>query len=731
MKQSTADEPVVLAVTGMTCAACAARIEKKLNRLEGVVATVNYATSKATVHSESVPVEQLVDTIEDLGYGAVAPTPSDVERGTSTVEIANEAHVIDIGRRLRVAMIGATPVMLMSMIGRLQFDGWQWVSLGLAVPVATWCALPFHRAAWRNLRHRSTTMDTLVSLGVIAAMAWSLWALVFGGAGDVGMRMNMSLFPRSSDSAVHEHGSGEHHEIYLEVATTLVAFLLAGRWFEVRSKSRAGAALRALADLHPRSVALWRDGTETTVPIAALGVGELFLVRPGEKVATDGVVVEGASAVDASLVTGESVPIEVATGDVVTGGTLNTTGRLVVRATRIGRDTVLAQMARLVERAQDSKAPVQRLADRVSSVFVPFVISLAVVTLVAWLAVSGDTERSFQAAVSVLVIACPCALGLATPVALLVGTSRAAREGVIITGAEVLESTRAVDVMVLDKTGTITTGEMSLDRVEEIVPGHLALVAAVEASSEHPVARAIVRGLDERGVDRSEVVVTDFENVPGLGVRAESGGRRVEVRRALAAHEGAIEAVVDGTVVARFSVHDEPKPDSGAAVAAIRELGIRPMIVSGDAPTTVRRVAAAVGIEPVDAIGGVLPADKLAIVERLQAEGRVVAMVGDGVNDAAALVAADLGIAMGTGTDAAMQAGDLTIVSGRLSVVPRALALSRRTLRIIRANLFWAFAYNVAALPLAVAGLMNPVLAGLAMALSSAFVVANSLRLRR
>lgn len=714
----------------MTCAACAARIEKKLNRLDGVVATVNYATSKATVHSESVPVERLVGTIEDLGYGAVAPTPVEIEEGRSTVEIANEAHVIDIGRRLRVAVIGATPVMVMSMVGDLQFDGWQWVSLVLAVPVATWCALPFHRAAWRNLRHRATTMDTLVSLGVVAAMAWSLWALVFGGAGDLGMRMDMSLFPRSSDSAGHSHASTEHHEIYLEVATTLVAFLLAGRYFEVRSKSRAGAALRALADLHPRSATLWRDGTETTVPIAALGVGELFLVRPGEKVATDGVVVEGASAVDSSLVTGESVPIEVDSGDIVTGGTLNTTGRLVVRATRIGRDTVLAQMARLVERAQDSKAPVQRLADRVSSVFVPFVISLSVVTLVVWLVVSGDTERSFQAAVSVLVIACPCALGLATPVALLVGTSRAAREGVIITGAEVLESTRAVDLMVLDKTGTITTGEMSLDLVDEIVPGHLAPIAAVEAYSEHPVARAIVRGLDERGIDRSAIIVTDFENAPGLGVRASVGGRVVEIRRATAEHEGTIEAFVDGTVVARFSVHDEPKPDSASAIADIRDLGIRPMIVSGDAPNTVRRIADAVGIAPVDAIGGVLPADKLAIVERLQNEGHVVAMVGDGVNDAAALVAADLGIAMGTGTDAAMQAGDLTIVSGQLSVVPRALALSRRTLRIIRANLFWAFAYNVAALPLAVAGLMNPVLAGLAMALSSAFVVANSLRLR-
>ena len=720
----------------MTCAACAARIEKKLNKLDGVSATVNYATSKATVLHEngSTEVDSFIKTIEDLGYGAVAPK---IEDGESTAEIATEAHLIDIRRRLVVSAICALPVMLMSMIRPLQFDGWQWVSLVLALPVSVWGAAPFHRSAWRNARHRATTMDTLVSLGVIAAMSWSLWALIFGNAGEIGMKMNMSLFPRSlsGDSLMSgmEMNHVVHDEIYLEVATTLVAFLLAGRYFEVRSRRRAGAALRSLLNIGAKEAMLWRDGVETSIPIGALGVGEVFVVRPGETIATDGVVIEGQSAVDRSMVTGESIPVEVAIGDSVTGGTLNSSGRLLVRATRIGRDTVLSQMARLVDKAQDGKAPIQRLADRVSSVFVPIVMGLSLATLVGWLVISGDAQKSFQAAVSVLVIACPCALGLATPVALLVGTSRAAREGIIIKGAHVLEATQAIDTIVFDKTGTLTTGVMTLQSIDEIEPGFRSAVLAVENQSEHPIARAIVNGLRDRGVVATSRV-DEFVNIPGVGVSALVDGMRIAVGRSTNMNESGltvVEASVDGQVVARFTVSDHIKQTAAAIVAELRALGVRPMIVSGDSVGPVEHVAKQVGIDTSETRSGVLPADKLRIVSELQASGASVAMVGDGVNDAAALVAADLGIAMGTGTDAAMEAGDLTIVSGDLSVVPQALALSRRTLRIIRANLFWAFAYNVAALPLAVVGLMNPVIAGLAMALSSVFVVANSLRLRR
>jgi len=719
----------------MTCAACAARIEKKLNKIDGVSATVNYATSKATVSGVGTATEvaTFIKTIEDLGYGAVAPK---IEDGESTAEIATEAHLIDIRLRLIVSAICALPVMLMSMIQPLQFDGWQWVSLVLALPVALWGAAPFHRSAWRNARHGATTMDTLVSLGVVAAMSWSLWALIFGNAGDIGMKMNMSLFPRSATSVMTDHssmGSGSHDEIYLEVATTLVAFLLAGRYFEVRSRRRAGAALRSLLNLGSKEATLWRDGVETLIPIGALGVSEIFVVRPGETIATDGVVIDGQSAVDRSMVTGESIPIEISVGDAVTGGTLNSNGRLLIRATRIGRDTVLSQMARLVEKAQDGKAPIQRLADRVSAVFVPIVISLSLVTLVTWLIITRDTQRSFQAAVSVLIIACPCALGLATPVALLVGTSRAAREGIIIKGAHVLEATRGIDTIVFDKTGTLTTGFMTLQRVDEIEPEYLSAVMAVESQSEHPIARAVVNGLRDRGVVAS-ALIEEFVNIPGVGVSALVNGQRITVGRSTNQHDSVVtvvEASVDGRVVARFDVSDQIKPTAAAIVAELRALGVRPMIVSGDSIGPVQQVAKQVGIDIHETRSGVLPADKLRIVTELRASGASVAMVGDGVNDAAALVAADLGIAMGTGTDAAMEAGDLTIVSGDLAVVPKALALSRRTLRVIRANLFWAFAYNVAALPLAVAGLMNPVLAGLAMALSSAFVVANSLRLRR
>ncbi|MGA1297725.1 MAG: heavy metal translocating P-type ATPase [Ilumatobacteraceae bacterium] len=737
----SADEPVVLAVTGMTCAACAARIEKKLNRLDGVSATVNYATSKATVHVapsqvDASSIDVLTKTVDDLGYGAVLVSTDDGSR--STVEIATDIHVDDIRRRLVVAAVGALPVMVLSMIPSLQFDGWQWVSLALATPVVTWSALPFHRAAWRNAVHRTTTMDTLVSLGVIAATLWSLWALVFGGAGTIGMTMDMNLVPRSSAS--HGNGAAEHHEIYLEVATTLTAFILAGRFFELRSRQKAGSALRALATMGAKTAVLWRDGTETEIPIGALGIGEIFVVRPGEKVATDGVVIDGRSAIDRSLVTGESVPVDVTVGDDVTGGTINANGRLLVRATRIGRNTVLAQMARLVERAQDGKAPVQRLADRVSSVFVPIVIALAITTLIMWLVITGETDRSFSAAVAVLVIACPCALGLATPVALLVGTGRAARSGIIIRGAHVLEATRAVDTMVLDKTGTLTTGVMTLVDVD-LSPGgtaeELELVACLEASSEHPLARAIVAGLREREVHGDVSRVVDFENRPGVGVMGVVNGRLVSVRRASIGSgddgDGAtiVEALVDGRVRAKFAVSDRPRVEAADTIRRLRDIGVTPMIASGDSWSAVRHVARETGIDESDVRAEVLPDDKLRLVHELQRTGRTVAMVGDGVNDAAALVAADLGIAMGTGTDAAMEAGDLTIVSGDLSLVPEALNISRRTLRTIKANLFWAFAYNVAALPLAVAGLMNPMLAGLAMALSSVFVVSNSLRLRR
>ncbi|MDA0299746.1 MAG: heavy metal translocating P-type ATPase, partial [Actinobacteria bacterium] len=628
-----------LAVTGMTCAACAARIEKKLNRLDGVSATVNYATSKATVHVDEsmidrISVDTLTHTIDDMGYGAVAVTSTDDERSTS--EIATDAHVADIRRRLIVAAIGALPVMVLSMISGLQFDGWQWLCLALAAPVVTWSAMPFHRAAWRNARHRTTTMDTLVSLGVIAASLWSVWALLFGGAGSIGMTMDMSLFPRQSVSHGLDHSSmvAEHHDIYLEVATTLTAFILAGRFFELRSRQKAGSALRALATMGARSAMLWRDGTETEIPIGALGVGEVFVVRPGEKVATDGVVIEGRSAVDRSLVTGESVPVDVNVGDDVTGGTVNTNGRLLVRATRIGRDTVLSQMARLVERAQEGKAPVQRLADRVSSVFVPIVIALAIGTLVVWLAVTQETDRSFAAAVSVLVIACPCALGLATPVALLVGTGRAARSGIIIRGAQVLEATRAVDVIVLDKTGTLTTGEMTLDDVDTSMgatESDVAMFAALEANSEHPIARAIVDGLRQRGVDIDVTWVTDFENRPGVGVFGVADGRLVSVRRGASsdADDGAtiVEGQIDGRVVVRFVIRDRPRPQAATTIARLRDLGVTPMIASGDSWSAVRHVAEEVGVDPHEVRADFLPPDTIYPKPPVEPSHRVVRCV--------------------------------------------------------------------------------------------------------
>ncbi len=748
---------VDLAITGMTCASCAARIEKKLNRVDGVTATVNYATEKASIEFDPavVSAEDLVSTVEATGYGATLPTPPGSRNGIGPAGDDDEAddpaarHAAELRNRLLWSAVLAAPVTALSMIPPLQFDNWQWLSLTLAAPVATWGALPFHRAAWTNLRHGAATMDTLISVGVLAAFGWSLWALFIGEAGMAGMRMPFELSVRRGGS----------HELYLEVAAAVVVFILAGRYFEAKAKRRAGAALRALLSLGAKDVArLDADGVERRIPVEQLAVGDRFVVRPGEKIATDGVITEGASAVDTSLLTGESVPVEVGPGDPVVGATVNAGGRLVVRATRVGGDTQLAQMARLVEQAQSSKAPVQRLADRISAVFVPIVITLAVATLGFWWANTGDATFAFTAAVAVLIIACPCALGLATPTALLVGTGRGAQLGILIKGPEILESTRRVDTIVLDKTGTVTTGTMTL--VDVVTVGGtdrdeaLRLVGALEAASEHPIAQAIARAAAELvpAAGGLLAVPEGFANRPGLGVEGvvdghaviagrprllEDWGVRVpedlHAARTAAEAQGrtVIVAAWDGEARAAFVVADAVKPTSGEAIIRLRALGLRPVLLTGDNAATAAAVAAEVGIDPHDVIAEVLPADKVATVERLQQEGRVVAMVGDGVNDAAALARADLGIAMGTGTDAAIEASDLTLVRGDLRTAADAIRLSRRTLQTIKGNLFWAFAYNVAALPLAAAGYLNPLIAGLAMACSSVFVVSNSLRLRR
>ena len=711
---------VDLDVTGMTCAACAARIERKLNKLDGVSASVNYATERAhiTVTDRPADVAELIGTIEATGYGAHEAGPSADEPD----------RVAELRRRLVVAVVLGLPVLALSMVPALQFDGWQWVALALATPVATWSAWPFHRAMALNLRHRSATMDTLVSIGVIAAYLWSLWALVFTSAGEIGMQMSMSL----------RAGHADEPHIYLEVASTVVAFILAGRYFEARAKRRSGDALRALLDLGAKEVSvLDPHGAERRIPVEALRVGDRFLVRPGEKVATDGVVTEGASAIDRSLVTGESLPVDVVVGDLVTGATVNTDGRLVVEATRVGSDTQLAQMAKLVEDAQSGKAPVQRLADRVSAVFVPVVVALAVATLVVWLIVTGEAERSFAASVSVLIIACPCALGLATPTALLVGTGRGAQLGILIKGPEILEQTRQVDTVVLDKTGTVTTGEMTLVDVRPTTGASddlLRLAAALESPSEHPIARAVVTAASERGLDVA--MVDDFVNRPGSGVAGEVGGVRYEIGRPSTEVEiGAGQTVIelrragDDAVLGHLSVADAPKPTSRTAVARFRDLGLEPVLLTGDNAATARAVADEVGIDEVRA--EVLPADKVAVVAELQQQGRTVAMVGDGVNDAPALAQADLGISMGSGTDVAIEASDLTLVRDDLTAAVEAIRLSRRTLATIKGNLFWAFAYNVVAIPVAMSGRLSPAIAGAAMAFSSVFVVTNSLRLRR
>ena len=738
------DAGIELEIGGMTCASCANRIERKLNRLDGVTASVNYATEKAKV---TVPAgydpQLLVAEVEKTGYTAALPEPPDAKTDDASDGGADaDPELISLRQRLIGSIVLTVPVIAMAMIPALQFTYWQWASLTLAAPVIVWAGWPFHKAAWTNLKHGTATMDTLVSMGTSAAFLWSLYALFLGHAGMPGMKHPFEFALARSDGASN---------IYLEAAAGVTMFILAGRYFEKRSKRQAGAALRALLELGAKEVSVLRDGTEIKIPTSELAVGDEFVVRPGEKIATDGTVVSGSSAVDASMLTGESVPVEVGEGDPVTGATVNAGGRLVVRATRVGSDTQLAQMAKLVEDAQSGKAAVQRLADRISGVFVPIVIAIALVALAAWLISGAGVSTAFTAAVAVLVIACPCALGLATPTALLVGTGRGAQLGILIKGPEVLESTRKVDTVVLDKTGTVTTGRMTLvDVIAEAGTDRaelLRLAGALEDASEHPIAQAVAKG----AVQETGQLPTpeDFANVEGKGVQGVVDGHAVLVGReslladwsqhlspdvaaAKAAAEAEGKTVVavgwDGQARGVLVVADTVKPTSAEAIQGLKGVGLTPVLLTGDNEAVAKRIAAEVGIDQV--IAEVLPKDKVDVVARLQGEGKVVAMVGDGVNDAPALAQADLGLAMGTGTDVAIEASDITLVRGDLRAAVDAIRLSRRTLGTIKANLFWAFAYNVAAIPVAALGMLNPMLAGAAMAFSSVFVVGNSLRLR-
>ena len=742
---STADSAVELQIGGMTCASCAMRIEKKLNKLDGVAATVNYATEKAKV---TIPAGYdpalLIAEVEKTGYSAALPAPKKAKNDTAEGGDADDAdpELTSLRNRLIVSIVLSVPVIAMAMVPALQFTYWQWASLALAAPVIVWAAFPFHKAAWANLKHGTATMDTLISMGTTAAFLWSLYALFFGTAGTPGMTHPFELTLAPSEGAAN---------IYLEVAAGVTMFILAGRYFEKRSKRQAGAALRALLELGAKEVSVLRDGVETKIPVEDLQAGDEFIVRPGEKIATDGVVVSGTSAVDASMLTGESVPVEVAEGDPVTGATVNAGGRLVVRATRVGSDTQLAQMAKLVEDAQTGKAEVQRLADKISGVFVPIAILIAVVAMGAWLGAGFPVAAAFTAAVAVLVIACPCALGLATPTALLVGTGRGAQMGILIKGPEVLESTRKVDTVVLDKTGTVTTGKMTLVNVVT-EPGTdadelLRLAGALEDASEHPIAQAIAKGATQQ--TGTLPTGEGFTNLEGKGVQGVVDGHALIVGResllaewslrlsaevaaakAQAESEGKTVVAVgwDGAARGILIVADTVKPTSKEAIAQLKALGLTPVLLTGDNEAVARQIAAEVGIDQV--IAEVLPKDKVDVVTRLQGEGKVVAMVGDGVNDAPALAQADLGLAMGTGTDVAIEASDITLVRGDLRSAADAIRLSRKTLGTIKTNLFWAFAYNTAAIPVAALGLLNPMLAGAAMALSSVFVVGNSLRLR-
>jgi Cu+-exporting ATPase len=743
--RTVATTTVALTIGGMTCASCAAHITKRLNKLDGVEANVNYATEQASVRvPDGVTTADLIAQVEAIGYTARVPAAASEPTSAGQTEDADvDPEVRGLRNRLIVAAVLGIPVLLLSMINTLQFENWQWLTLTMAAPVVVWGAWPFHRAAWKNLRHGTATMDTLISVGTLAAFGWSIYALFGGNAGTPGMKMGFTL--------ALERGAGSN-ELYLEVACAVTVFVLAGRYFEARAKRSSSAAMRALLNLGAKDVAVLRNGDEVRVPIGELVVGDRFVVRPGEKVATDGVVEEGTSAIDASLLTGESLPVEVAPGDAVAGATVNAGGRLIVRATRVGADTALAQIARLVTEAQNGKAPVQRLADRISAVFVPIVIALSIGTLGYWLGTGESAATAFTAAVAVLIIACPCALGLATPTALLVGTGRGAQLGILIKGPEVLESTRQVDTVVLDKTGTVTTGRMAL---VDIVTAEgtdtdtvLRLVGALENASEHPIAQAIATGARDR--TGALPAVESFANLEGLGVQGIVDGHAVIAGRERLLADWAIHltpelriakdnaeqlghtpvlAGWDGAIRAVIIVADTVKPTSKEAISALRALGLTPVLLTGDNELAARSVAEQVGIETV--VAEVLPADKVRVVQGLQAQGKVVAMIGDGVNDAAALAQADLGVAMGTGTDVAIEAGDLTLVRGDLRVAADAIRLSRRTLRTIKTNLLWAFGYNIAAIPLAAAGLLNPLIAGASMGLSSVFVVSNSLRLRR